>query len=180
MSIINLQRDAHFSGPEKTEIAWGAKTTVDETLPLKTDADSTVYDIYSSARCSRDLALTLGSSLEIQTFGLFMRPPGSELTPYRVKCRAVGNKAGPHFLLSIGYAEDAITGTDDEITFYQLYPFDYKLDELFLIEPQVTVGTAPIFFGISVMGLVTTGNMFANISVQRLATSPPQFSQSVS
>lgn len=180
MSIVNLQRDAAFVELEKAPVEWGTKTTIDETNPLKADADPTVYDIYAVARSDRSVTTTVSTALEIYTFGLFMRGPGVELTPYRVKARAQANKAGATHLLAIGYAEDTITGTDDEITFFQHFSFIHYLDELFLIKPPVSVGDKPLFFGISTMGAASVATHYANLSVQRLSTSPPSFSQSVS
>ncbi len=178
-SPVNLQRDALFTAPEKTPLLFGSAFNFDDGKFLA-NADPVVYDSYSSARNARLNTVTLANAAHCEAMGLYMRPPGSELSPYRVKCYAGTDDPLVSFRMVVGYAEGTITGTDDDITEYQTYHFDTHLDELIMLEPAVSVGLAPVFFGILLRGVYTTAKVDTIISVQRLATSPPQFSQSVS
>lgn len=179
-SPVNLQRDSYFISPEKAPLDFSDQVGFDESTALKTDADPTVYDAYTQARSSRDNNVIISGASNVRAIGVYLRPPGSELSPYRVRCFAKAIDPLLEFRLVIGYAEGTITGTDDLITHYSTLGFDKYMDEIFMIESQTTTGTAPIFFGIMVKEIVAGTKVDANISVQRLATSPPQFSQSVS
>ncbi len=180
MSIVNLQRDAVFVSPEQAIVDFGSPGAINESTDVLADTDGIVYDTYHSARNSTSTSATFANDTLAATLGILMRPPGSELTPYRVKCYGQGSDPLFRFSLVIGYAEGTITGTDDVITFPMLYSFEKQLDELFLLEPAGTTGTSPIFFGIAIQGIVTAAVLQVQLSVQRLATAPPQFSQSVS
>ncbi len=179
MSIVNLQRDAFFSNQEKTSLSFSVAQPFDET-DFNMNADATVYDSYATARSNRLNALTLASADDCEAIGLYMRPPGSELTPYRVKCYAGADDVLVKFRLIIGFAEGTISGANDVITHFLTFPFDTNLDELFMLEPAGTTGDSPIAFGIMLRGVYTDAHADVSLSVQRLATSPPQFSQSVS
>lgn len=180
MTIINLQRDAVFQAPEKTTVTFGTAAAFNHAQALLANTDPVVQDAYGSVHTDPAVDIILASATQARTMGMFMRPPGSELTPYRVKCYAGVTDPAVSFRMAIGFGEGTIDGANDNITHWESFAFDKKLDELFLVEPQVTTGISPIFFGILFVGIITTGAIDAHISVQRLATSPPQFSQSVS
>lgn len=175
--IINLQRDACFIDLDKAALNWGTAVVITEAVTITANTPGIVYDSYSSVRASRSSLLTLTGDGKV--IGLFMRPP-TNLSPYRVKCYATSDDTDLEFSLIIGWSSNVIDGTDDNVKPWEALAFTKHLDELVMVEPEVPVGTQAIFFGIMVQGASTGAFADVHVSAQRLATSPPQFDQSVS
>ncbi len=178
MNIVNLQRDATFVDLEGTALTWGGATAISEAQVGVANTSAVVYDSYASARSSRDATITMVAANH-RGIGVFLKPP-IELSPYRVKCYARGDDAALSFSLAIGFSSNTIDGSADEFDHYETFNFDENMDELFMLEPETSAGILPLCFAIMARGVNTGAKAYAHISVQRLATSPPQFSQSVS
>lgn len=178
MSIVNLQRDAVFVDVDKTPIIFPAGTGFFEGIALIANTDSTVHDDYLNIRSSRTDFVGLVVD-QIKSIGGYLRPPGDGLSPYRVKAYGDCRVAAIQFHVCIGWGPDVIDGSDliDE---WIGIPFDTNIDELVMVPPEITEDHA-LFFGIGVSGITgSDAPMHAWLSVQRLATAPPQFDQSVS
>ncbi len=180
MSIVNLQRDALFLATEKTAIDWGISSTFLEAADLRVDADPVVYDDYANIRSSRDDVIEILAD-RCKIVGCYLKAPGIGLTPYHVKAYASSPNTTIKYHVAIGFAPDVITGSDDAIEIYDTIPFTDHFDDLVMIPQEVAATEKALFFGVVAIG-PTTSDVYitANISVQNLAVSPPQFSQSVS
>jgi hypothetical protein len=167
MNLKNISRDAFWLPSIKyaDSINWSTNT---------------VGLVNSDGVAHSDIAAVIAGnaagSTGTQGIGVFMDPPKNEYVPYRVKAH-VDASAGIH--LMIGYAPASITGNDDALAQYHFIPFEYEMDEIFML-PALASGDTyynrPICFGIATQG-ATTSRCF--LSVQKLDVVPPQFSVSV-
>ena len=178
MSIVNLKRDGFWTTLKSTdEVAVATERQVN-TETLYMSGDATVYDEFISARFQHTVAPTISAN-HFTSIGGYIRQPESETVPYRVK--ACANPTYQICAVGIGYAPATPTGTDDEIDPVAIFPFEDCFDELFMI-PALDSGDS--LYGRSLaFALIcyySAGFLSGGISVQRLATAPPQFSQSVS
>ncbi len=181
MSIVNLQRDALFVATEAAPIVWGALDGFSEAGGTTVNADPTVYDDFARVRSSRDTAVILNAA-ESRTIGLYIRPPGPGLSPYRVKAYADTVDRTVQFHLVMGFAPDTITGTGDVIVAVETVglAWPWKIDELVMMPQEILATEKALFFGIMMKGACNVPHSTVTLSVQRLATAPPQFDQSVS
>lgn len=178
-SPVNLQRDSMFRNTEEAAIQFGGGDLFNETTKIRTNADPTVYDDYAKVRSSRAQVFSLAATL-VYTLGLYLRPPEAGLSPYRIKAYVGCDDPVVKFHIVMGFAPTTITGSNDDIDVYETLNFQDHFDDLIML-PQEAIGTHSQFIGIMIKG-ETSGSVIVNasLSAQRLATSPPQFSQSVS
>ncbi len=179
MSIVNLQRDGLFLQIDTSLTSWSEATAIIADQATAT-VNPTVMDDYAASYSFRDSLPALTAN-EQSASGILIRQPGEDIAPYRVKAYSNAENS----TLIVGYLSGTIgDGVNRIITPAHAIPFQHHMDELIMILP-VPAGDPnedkPLCFAISVEGIAGQEEPGeASLSVQRLATSPPQFSQSVS
>lgn len=184
--IVNLSRDAihvpYSVGDAGISLATqSAMSGVNALL----NSDGVVRDAVAYAQIEHASTYTI-STLNKRCAGVLMRAPASDNTPYRVKAYAqTGQGNDVSFGIVLGIAPTSPTGSDDTLTNVDYIPFDGKFDDLIMV-PNLDDGDVDydkaIAFGIycySETG-ISSQHIFGHLSVQRLATRPPTFAQSVS
>lgn len=183
MSLTNIQRDSFWADLEETiDVQMG--TTFTPIGALTTDreiimnADATVQPAVAKAKLSKVTAYTVPAA-SYGAFGCYMAPPKTDAVPYRVKAYAHGLQS-PSCALGVGYAEASPNGVNDVLYPCIILPFDDKVDDIVIV-PKIE-DTDPLYgraIGFAILvGECTSDIVLAQLSVQRLATSPPQFAQS--
>lgn len=180
MNIINLDRDSFWTN---------LKTTADVTVgtvfaPLPSgnaiiNADPTVYDDVAKAKLSTSAAITVAAA-SYAAIGCYLKPPTVDTVPYRIKGYAHGLQS-PSCIAIIGYGPSSPTGSGDTITPCVFIPFDDYIDEIVMIPALDSTDPdygKPIAFGIGI-GQCTSDVVFAHLSAQRMATTPPKYGAAV-
>lgn len=116
--------------------------------------------------------------------GVYLDPPASDDTPYRVKGRIrCSNAAAYEVFVVVGYAPATITGSGDTVTVAISVPVNGEFDEVVLM-PKLNSGDAnferPLAFVMAVGQASGTEKFDGYMSVQKLSTASPQYASSVS
>lgn len=175
--IVNLQRDCHFVAPAGTGLQFSTERVIDHRINAQ--ADPAVYDSYAAcfADQSTSPSVTAGSWRSI---GCYVKQPVLDAGPYRIKAYIGASWSAA---IVVGYPPASHTGNDDLITPVQAISFVEKMDDVFLV-PVLPEGDPledrPLYFGIAITDNKQSDRISCSLSVQRLATTPPPFMQSVS
>lgn len=180
----NLHRDGMWIKPRTlSNLSWGTQTAFG-TTQLLANADPSTYDNQAQAHAyDANFGLTNGN---VKVIGCYMKEPTGDNTPYRV---IAGQEIVGQYdviyssFLVVGYAPASPTGTDDTIDQVFLIPFVSEFDGLLVVPPlddsDANYGRA-LFIGVGVAcdANLSSQDIMACISVQRLATTPPTLAAS--
>lgn len=183
MSIVNLQRDAIFLQLDTALNIGMSSDSGFSATAFFMNAVPVVEDIFASVQSNHQVQPVLIPD-QIQSIGVFLKPPGLDTTPFRVKAYAASVSKDAQFYLSIGYAPAVITGVNDTIEQPVYLALPHHFDELIMIPALKAADPLfgrPIAFAISSTSNPTsTENVLLQLSVQNLAIAPPAFAQSTS
>lgn len=180
-NIVNLQRDGSFQDVQSAAVQWSA-STINQEANAGFNADPTVYDTYARVHTPFGDTVTIGTNEHVGV-GLYIRQPGSSMVPYRVKAHAQSNNQAVEFILAVGIGPASPTGLNDFMSPWNPIPFRRDIDELIMV-PALPDGDPlinnPMAFAVLAYGEAGPEAINVNLSVQSLATAPPQFAQSTS
>lgn len=160
---VNLYRDSVWCTSDHFT-KWSTPTNRRDELLM--NADPQVYDDIASVCAVDDTSLKKGQRSAV---GVYVRPPASDRTPYKIKAHA----NGPAYIF-IGSGPKGPEGNDDVVEKLVILPLAYVFDEVVMLPPGDE--SHPTAVGIFTL---TSGVNVVHLSVQRLATLPPTFDSRV-
>lgn len=178
--IINLQRDGVFLDPAQQTFQFASEVAIGNYVDI--EGDPTVYDDYSTVLS--DYTTNPGTTAgNWRAVGCYIRPPGVDRTPYRIKANMT-NDSDLESIVGIGFGPTSPTGSGDRIQPVRPMPFYKRFDDVIMLpavpETDPNYGK-PLCVCLIIQGSNAGGTKaYGNLSVQRLATAPPTFAQSVS
>ena len=181
----NIQRDAIFVEPDPTAYAWSTAVTIGLDPKINGPASQQVDFCSVTADVSTNYTHNSGS---VRGIGCYFQSIDVERTPFRI--RASVQDEGTYRdrfggCIVIGYIEASPSGTDDVISGATYIPFQNELDELVIVEPEVSGETyyqRGVAFGLLLnpYASITSSKQFAYLSVQNLGIKPPTMQNAVS
>ena len=178
-SPVNIQRDGHWITIENSKLlTWPTALTI-ASGTINMNSDGVVYDVFSSARPDFRSAPTVPVD-SWESVGTWMRPPDVDVSPYRVKAKAISESTT---LLVVGYGPASITGTNDLMSDIFVMPVVGEIDTMLMIPNLLDSDPnyeRAIGFGLAITAAPSSAGLVGALSVQRLASTPPQLAQSTS
>lgn len=174
MNLQNLQRDQSHTTSKNLGIASFSSSTTIASNTFNINAPVTVF---SDVAAAQSLGLSPGFTAgNWGSFGVFLQPPATDDTPYRVK----GHVRGAQAYVVVGIGPASPSGTDDNCSLIAAFPVSGEFDEMINV---INLPESDPDFGKSIAFGIASGDANLTegfISVQRLAAAPPQYASSVS
>ena len=179
--IKNIDRDGVWTKPATGQISFSNPAALGSSVIYNSEA--AVFDMQASANAAESVALGADQQAAI---GVHVVQPLGDNTPYRVKASAISMEGGRGGVLAVGYGPASPSGNGDTMTNPWFIPFAGDLNELVMVPPLPAgdpLEDRPLVFALVVVNSASApggGDIFANLSVQRLATKPPTIHRAVS
>lgn len=177
-NLTNLQRDNLWPNLAASGSVAFSSDRLLSVGDILVNAPVTVYDVVSAVKTTNTGTTAVAAS-SVKAVGCYIKQPGLDRTPYRVKAYSSANA---QFAIVCGYGPASITGSDDQITPVTMIPFTREFDDVIVV-PNLPEGDPledrAFCFGIAALGTVSASYLLGLLSVQRLANTPPTMATSV-
>lgn len=178
MSVTNLFRDQLHCDLYLNSIGIGNRASKGKTILMNSDG---------IVRQTKGMAFVLNYNYthianSWGAAGVLIKPPIVDATPYRIQATIYNSQPSEKYIV-VGHAPLAPTGTNDLITNVIPYPNEDGVFDQVVLVPAAQPGDEdkPIAIGIAIGANGTSVALIeANISVQNLAQTAPQFAASMS